>query len=126
MNRKILSFFEIAARTACSKHDNRSFLIGAIGIRSDGAMVRSLNSPTENKNRKAHAECKLSRKLDYRSEVYVARVRMDNFEFATARPCVDCQKILKSKKITKIYYTIDNHQYGIFNAMNDTDVIREF
>jgi len=122
MNKKILTFFEVAAKTATSKDDKRSFLLGAIGIRNDGAMVRSLNSPTENKNRKAHAECKLCRKLDYGAkEVYVARVRMDNFEFAMARPCSSCRKILKSKKVRKVFYTINNSQYGVWFPDSDTD-----
>lgn len=115
MNRKILSFFEVAARTATSKVDKRSFLLGAIGIRNDGVMVRSLNSPTENKNRKAHAECKLCRKLDYGAEaVYVVRVRMDNFEFGMARPCMDCRKILKTKRVKRVFYTINQNSYGVW------------
>jgi tRNA(Arg) A34 adenosine deaminase TadA len=124
MNRKILSFFEVAARTATSKVDKRSFLLGAIGIRNDGVMVRSLNSPTENKNRKVHAECKLCRKLDYGAEaVYVARVRLDNFEFGMARPCNDCRKILKSKRVKKVFYTISQTSYGIIDFAKNTEVI---
>lgn len=122
MNRKILTFFEIAAKIATSKNDRRTFLLGAIGIRNDGAMVHSLNSPAENKNRMAHAECKLCRKLDYGTkEVYVARVRTDNYEFAMARPCYSCRKILKSKKVGKVFYTINNNQYGIWFPDSDTD-----
>lgn len=124
MNRKIFNFFTVAAETATSKDDKRSFLLGAIGIRNDGAMVRSLNSPTENKNRMAHAECKLCRKLDYGAkEVYVARVRMDNFEFAMARPCSSCRKILKSKKVRKVFYTINNTSYGVIDFFRDNEVI---
>lgn len=124
MNKKILGFFEFAARTATSKDDNRSFLLGAIGIRNDGAVVRSLNSPTENKNRKAHAECKLCRKLDYAAPaVYVARVRMDNFEFAMARPCYSCRKILRTKKVKKVFYTINNTSYGVIDFFRDKETI---
>jgi tRNA(Arg) A34 adenosine deaminase TadA len=126
MNRKILAFFEVAARTATSKMDRRSFLLGAIGIRNDGVMVRSLNSPTENKNRKAHAECKLCRKLDYGAEaVYVARVRFDNFQFGMARPCSSCRKILKTKKVKKVFYTISQSSYGVIDFGKNTEVIYE-
>lgn len=125
MNRKILSFFEVAARTATSKVDKRSFLLGAIGIRNDGVMVRSLNSPTENKNRKVHAECKLCRKLDYGAEaVYVARVRLDNFEFGMARPCSSCRKILKTKRVKRVFYTISQNSYGVwYPATNEEKIV---
>ena len=123
MNRKILNFFEIAAKTARSKSDGRAFLLGAVGIRSDGAMVRSLNSPSENKQRLMHAECKLCRKLDYGAIVYVARVRLDNYEFAMARPCFDCRKIMRTKRVNKVYYTINNFQYGVLDFQKDTDII---
>lgn len=126
MNKKILNFFEIAARTATSKDDRRSFFLGAIGIRNDGVMVRSLNSPTENKNRMAHAECKLCRKLDYYAEVYVARVRMDTYKFAMARPCSACYKTLKTKKVKKIFYTINENQYGILNLISNKEKICKF
>jgi tRNA(Arg) A34 adenosine deaminase TadA len=124
MNKKIFNYFEIAAKIAQSKSDNRSALVGAVGIRKDGAIVKSLNSPVENKRRLMHAECKLCRKLDYGATVYVARVRMDNIEFAMARPCFDCRKIMRTKKVKKVYYTINNQQYGILDLFNDTDVIR--
>lgn len=123
MNKKILNFFEVAARTAVSKDDRRSFLLGAIGIRNDGVMVRSLNSPTENKNRMAHAECKLCRKLDYHADVYVARVRMDTYKFAMARPCPACRKILRSHKVKRVFYTITENQYGIWFPDSNIDRI---
>lgn len=123
MNKKILNFFEVAAQTATSKNDRRSFLLGAIGIRNDGAMVRSLNSPTENKNRMAHAECKLCRKLDYYAEVYVARVRMDTYEFAMARPCSSCRKILRTKRVKRVFYTITHNSYGIWYPNLNEDKI---
>lgn len=126
MNNKILSFFEVAARTATSKDDRRTFLLGAIGIRSDGVMVRALNGPSENKNRNIHAEHRLCRKLDYNAEVYVARVRMDNFEFGMARPCDACRKFLKTMRVKKVFYTISQESYGIWYPGSDTDKIYNY
>jgi tRNA(Arg) A34 adenosine deaminase TadA len=123
MNRKILNFFEVAARTATSKDDRRAFFLGAIGIRNDGAMVKAMNSPSENKNRYIHAEYRLSRKLDYNAEVYVARVRMDNYEFGMARPCEACRKALRTRRVRRVFYTIDKNQYGVIDIMSGSEKI---
>ena len=126
MNKKIFNFFEIAAKIAVSKEDCRSFLLGAIAIRNDGAMVKALNSPTEYKNRMVHAECKLCRKIDHNAEVYVARVRLIDYKFGMAKPCFACQKILKTKKVNKVYYTINQTHYGIWFPQKNLDKICEF
>ena len=115
MKRKILNYFEIAARTAKSKSDIRYYLVGAVGVRSDGTMVKSLNSPTETPNRIAHAEYKLCKKLDTQATVYIARVRLDNFQFTMSKPCKNCMKRLRSLDVEKIYYTIDGGHYGMIN-----------
>ena len=104
-----------------SKSDNRTFLLGSVGIRSDGAMVKSLNSPTEIPNRKTHSEYRLSKKLDYNSIVYVARVRLADGKFAMARPCVSCQKVLCSKRVSKVYYTISECEWGLWIPSQNKD-----
>lgn len=126
MNKKIFNFFEIAGRTAASKKDRRAYLVGAIGIRHDGAMVRSLNAPTELRNRRAHAECKLCRKLDYYAEVYVARVKLLDGKFGMSRPCNSCRKILTTKKVRKVFYTIDENYYGILDLTNNNERVCSF
>lgn len=123
MNRKIFNFFEMAARAATSKNDRRAFFIGAIGIRSDGTVVKAFNSPAENRNRCIHAEYRLSKKLDYDADVYIARVRMDDYEFGMARPCISCQKTLRTKKVRRIYYTIDKNRYGMINFNDNLEKI---
>lgn len=121
--RRIVAFFEAAAQAAVSKEDVRSFLIGAIGRRADGAMVRSLNGPTPHKNRTIHAEYKLSKKLDAGATVYIVRVRKDTGEFAMARPCDNCLKVLRSKFVKKIYYSISPSEYGIIDPANGNEKI---
>lgn len=123
---KIYNLFEIAGETAMSKDDRRSFVLGAVAIRNDGAMVKALNGPTEAPNRSTHAEYRVSRKMDQGAVVYVARIRLCNYEFGMSRPCPSCMKVLKSKKVRKIYYTINNQQFGIFDPINDTDRVLEF
>jgi tRNA(Arg) A34 adenosine deaminase TadA len=111
VNRKIFSYFEIAARTATSQENNRHFLLGAIAIRKDGTMVRALNSPTEDPKREVHAEFKLCRKIDSGATVYVARVRIMDGAFAMAKPCPSCMKLLISKRVSRIYFTTGNNEF---------------
>ena len=45
--------------------------------------------------------------------LYVCRL-LSNGEFALAKPCTDCQQILDSFGVSKVYYTIDDETYGIW------------
>lgn len=114
MKRKIWNYFEIAAKVALSKKDQRAYLLGAIGIRGDGVMVMSLNSPSQDPAREAHAEYKLCKKLDHGAVVFIARIRISDSAFVNANPCKACRKILKSKKVKKVYYTIGPKEYGCY------------
>jgi tRNA(Arg) A34 adenosine deaminase TadA len=116
MNRKIFHYLQIAAKVAVTKEDRRNFLVGAVGIRKDQSMVVALNSPTELPNPKIHAEWKLSSKLDYYSTVYVARIRLDTGGFGIAKPCHSCMAALTYKKVKRIYYSIDDNEYGCIHA----------
>jgi hypothetical protein len=115
MNRKVFRYFEIAGQVALSKIDERSFLLGAVGIRADGVLVKSSNASAEIPNRFLHAEKKLSAKLTPRSIVYVARIRLDNGQYGMAKPCWDCEKVLRSKGVSRVYYTISYNEYGVIN-----------
>lgn len=104
------------AKLASSKEDERSFLLGAVGIRKDGVMVQATNGPSRLPCRQAHAEARLCRKLTPGSIVYVVRVRLADGKFGMARPCHSCQKILKSKGIKKVYYSINSFEYGVMES----------
>jgi len=113
MLRRIFNYFEIAARIASKNRGCRRYLVGAIGIRNDGTMVTAFNGSDHQPNREIHAEYRLCKKLDYDAVVYVARVRVGDGTFAMAKPCKDCQKALKSKKVKKVYYTINDDEYDV-------------
>lgn len=106
----IEDYLKIAAETAIARNREhwfrRNFMVGACAIRADGAIVKSSNSPTKDPCRQIHAEHRLCRKLDYGGVVFVVRVRRDG-TYGNAKPCGDCEKILKSRKVKKVYYT--NH-----------------
>ncbi len=118
IRKKIFSYFQIAAQTANSKDDRRCFLLGAIGIRSDQVMVKALNSPSDQPMAVAHAEAKLARKLTPNSIVYIARVRLIDGQFGLAKPCANCLKVLSSRGVSKIYYTIGPAEYGTIDMNN--------
>ena len=113
------AMFYVAAKTAISRKDKRNYCVGAVGIRKDGTIVKSRNSSnsTNIRNPKVHAEYKLSKKLDKYSTVYVARIRPGDKSFGLAKPCKDCERILRSKKVKTVYYTINNNEYGVINLI---------
>ena len=117
MNRKIFNYLEIAANVATQKKDRRSFFLGVVGVRKDGRLVSASNGPTVVPSKNAHAEARVSRKLDVGSIVYIARMAMNRKtkkrEFALSKPCKSCQRILKSVGVKRVYYTIGPNEYGI-------------
>ena len=53
-----------AANIARKRKDQRSFLVGAIGKRSDGVLVCAYNGAAQDKCATIHAEVRLCSKLD--------------------------------------------------------------
>lgn len=129
MKRKVFDYFEICGKLAVqsSERDQRkSFLLASIGIRKDGAMVRAVNSGAFLPTIDAHSEWRLCKRLDLGTkEVYVARIRLLNGEFAMARPCDQCYRALWRKRVEKIYYTISQKEFGCIDFIRDTEVIRD-
>lgn len=111
--------------------DPRNFWLGAIGLREDGASVSSRNgavsysASVENYhlNPGSHAEGRLLRKLGKNGIVYVARVFRKDRNLAMARPCTMCRALCKAHKVKKVYYTINQNQYGVWDPKLDRDVV---
>lgn len=120
MRREIFNYFEIAGKTAQrNQDDRRAFLLGAIGIRTDGAMVKSFNAAVKIPTPEGHAEYRASKKLDVGSVVYVARIRRKDGKFGMARPCVSCVNAMKARGVIRCYFTTDNPgEYGILDLSN--------
>lgn len=118
MHPRLLQAAGVALSTG---YDPRNFLIGAIGIRRDGAIVAARNGAvhcTKAKGGfsfpKAHAEFRCSRKMDTGSEIYVARV-LKNGELAMSKPCAHCENVLRARGIKTVYYTINQNEYGVLS-----------
>jgi len=115
MRNGVFSYLEIAAKLASKGSDKRSYYLGAVGARSDGAIVSSVNIPTRDKEPNAHAEYRLSKKLDNGSTVYVARILKATGDFKMSRPCSSCMIAMKNAGVTRVYYTIAPNEFGIID-----------
>ena len=113
MANKVKQMFQLAAtiakRTAGKR---RNFLLGAIGIRNDGVLVSASNLPVTRKTPEAHAEYRVSRKLDVGAVVYVARKNRVG-RLCNAKPCFRCESAMRSRGVKRCFYTISNTKFGI-------------
>lgn len=126
----MLDLLRVAAKTALPSHkgDVRQFWLGCVAVRKDGTLVKAKNGaaiiPSHTKYYgipSSHAEGRVVRKIDKGAILYVARVRREDGCLAMARPCGMCRSIIKAKKIKKVYYTINDNQYGVFYVDKDID-----
>ncbi len=110
---KITRHFALAAKAACKETTHRrKALIGAVGVRNDGAVVSAKNLPNPNLNPRVHAEYLLCRKLDDNAVVFVVRLTRTGV-YGNSRPCIHCQIAMRQKGIKKCYYTINETEYGV-------------
>lgn len=106
-------YLELAARVAAGGDMKRTFRLGAVAIRDDGAIVVSVNGATKEPNDRAHAEAKVLRKAGKNSTLYVARVLKSNGEIALAKPCSQCMAKIRNAGVKKVFYTISENEYGV-------------
>ena len=101
------------AADGCSRNDNRSFHLGAVGMRNDGVIVTARNIAATDITPDAHAEARVVKKLTLDSCVWVARVGKGTRDWALARPCSSCQRRMKSAGVRKVVYTISPNEWGV-------------
>ena len=124
----------LAAAKAASPDvdDSRNFWLGCVGIRQDGVRVYSKNGASRVSDTienfqplpYAHAEARLLRKLGKGGIVFVARVAKKDYALTMARPCGKCIQLLKAADVERVYYTINDFQYGIFFPQTNKDIIK--
>lgn len=101
-----------AAKLAESGDKRKNHLLAAIAVRQDGAQVSSRNGMTQVPRPSAHAEARVLKKAGHGSVLYVAKVKKTG-EWGMAKPCVNCMKLIRNKKVKKVYYTIGPDEYGV-------------
>ena len=114
---KLNKYFEMAIEASLSwnkDNDLRAHYLGAVGVRSDGALVTARNGSASFRCPAIHAEARLAKKLDRNSVVYVARVTKGG-NIGLAKPCATCEAFLRNKNVKKVFYTIDAFTYGTLN-----------
>ena len=109
---KTEKFFNIAKKAALAVDDRRKYKLGAVGIRTDGAIVESRNLPCHKPDANAHAEFRLAKKLNWGSVVYVVRVLADG-SLTMAKPCVKCVSALRLRGVKRCYYSISDCEHGV-------------
>lgn len=99
---------------ATRRRDRRAYYVGAIGLRSDGALVRATNGPAERPFPAIHAEARLIQKLDVGATVWVAR-SLKNGHLALAKPCPDCERALRRRGVKKVIYSTGPQAFEVLN-----------
>lgn len=103
-----------AAQKLTNLHNIRkSYLLGAVAIRQDGAVVTSINGTDKFPNPMCHAEQRVIRKAGHGATVFVARISRDKKHFKLAMPCPSCVAALRNCKVKKVYYSVDDGIYGM-------------
>lgn len=119
--RKLESAISLARRWI--GRSGKAYSLAAVGVRSDGATVISVNGWNTDVEPKHHAEGRVIRKLDVGSTIFVARIKKDG-TVGMAKPCPACQNILKSRKVHEVHFTIDEESWGTMNLIEGTEKIR--
>lgn len=109
--RSTIKLLNIAANLATKKNDDRRFLLGAIGIRADGAIVTACNGNPKFPTPEHHCEYRLCRKLDRGATVFLARV-LASGAWANSAPCRACRSRLKACQVKVVYYTLGVNEWG--------------
>lgn len=102
--RSTLQYLHEAARISRKTKDLRTFHHGAVGIRSDGAVVHSCNGNPRYPTPEHHCEFRLSSKLDVGSSLYLVRTNSGG-AWANSKPCIHCIIRLRARGIKYVVYS---------------------
>jgi tRNA(Arg) A34 adenosine deaminase TadA len=112
-----MKYLELATRVAKANSlpgKDKHFLFGAVCLREDGAIVVSSNIRTQDRLGMAHAEARALRKGGQGSTLWVVRINRLG-QWAMAKPCPQCQNLIRHKKTKRVYYTVGVDTYSVWN-----------
>lgn len=111
-----MKYLELAARIAAGANWNeKHFLLGAVAVRQDGAIITATNLRTVDRHHPAHAEHRILRRCGMDATLYVARVDRLG-KWAIAKPCPKCQAYIKNRNVKKVIYTVSHNTYAVWNV----------
>lgn len=93
---------EAARKQAAKPGTYQRAHLGAIAIRTDGKIVKARNGASTMPVPSLHAEARALRKADRGCVLIVVRIRPDG-SLAMAKPCKDCQALIRSKRAVTYY-----------------------
>lgn len=118
-------YLELAAREALSSND-KSFRVGSLLVRGSNIIRASKNQGLkthplkklmypERAYKGLHAEVSLLtglRPYDVENaDVYVVRL-LKSDRWALAKPCHECESFLRGMNIRRVFYSIEDNEYG--------------
>lgn len=109
-----IKLLQMAADLALTDTDKgKNYKLAALCIRKDGARTASTNKLTKTPKHACHAECRVLKKSDYGSILYIARVLGDG-TWAMSRPCSKCQALIRNRGVKRVFYTIGPGEFGVW------------
>jgi len=115
IDKRMLTMAAEVAKDNPERYDNRSFWLGAVGLRNDGVIVTAKNIASTDVVPTHHAEARVIRKLTPDSIIWVARVSKMDGTWTMARPCSGCQRRMRTAGVRKVVYTIGPEEWGTIN-----------
>ena len=88
--------------------------MGAVGIRKEGTLVIASNVVTRHPTPSAHAEARVTKKLNDGSTIYVVRISRKE-KLCLARPCKSCRTTMRNRGVKRCYYSISENEYGVLD-----------
>ena len=101
----------LAAKAAKVGTDIRQYAIGVVAIRFDGSVVITRNAPARDHSPSLHAEARALKRAGMGAKLFVARMSTTG-KMALAKPCKECQKLIRSMRCKSVLYTVDNEHWN--------------
>lgn len=117
-----MKYLREAIKIAIRGRDDKHFHLGAVCKRADGSFVSACNLKTKIPTPSAHAESRTLRKAGMGATLFVARV-MANGDWGLAKPCKECQKLIRQYRVKKVYYTVGKGRYEVWIPKMNPDLI---
>lgn len=115
--KNLLKAAQIAAE---SKDRLKNFRLGCVGLRRDGVFVFASNVVApENPSPSSHAEARVLRKCGKGAIIWVARI-LRNGTWAMAKPCKNCQSLIKNLGVKKVYFTVGPDEWDVWEPGKET------
>ena len=112
MGSAVWNYLRLAGGVApLKRRDVRNYRFGAVAVRRDGVVVFARNGSADFPLQVMHAESRVVRKAGRGAVIFVCRIGRDG-GFRLARPCDGCLSELRNRRARRVYYTINDVEYG--------------